>query len=189
MDESVVEQVRENRERATKNMLMYVNADRDLLAALLWEPAAVDDVWGIVTAESFYLPWHGGVFEAIRGVVRKGLRSGDDPIFMLRQTLGEEFWASVDMPSLLAELCERVPRRAQIADLARRVASLSARRAIQSRCAEIACLADPSAGIDDEELEGTIDELSDDMCASLAGRSYLYEVREDGASAGEGEER
>lgn len=164
----------ENAFRVARRWAM-VEAERDLLAALLWDPSLVDSAWGLVTEESFVLPWHGRIFEAIRGAARMGLQEGADSLFALRRGIGEEIWAAAEISNLLGELCERVPTGTPIAELGIRVRRFASRRLIEGLCAEIA--AEARFSTDEEDLALKIDEYSDAMCAQLVGRSYLYATR------------
>jgi replicative DNA helicase len=144
-----------------------IEAEQALIGILLYENTAFHDIGASLTAQSFYEPFHGRLFDSIADAIKHGHLA--EPI-----TIAEEFRADKAFKELggmryFADLVEHAPPSANVAEYARVIQDLATRRAVARLGQEMIKLAaspmlDDVAGlVDGSELVQHIEKSLHDL--------------------------
>jgi len=110
-----------------------LDAERGVLGSLMMMPSAVDEIAGIIGADSFYRDAHGKMFQAIVDMWRRGCR-GIDPVTLAEDLVRRGQLAEVGGAAYIFEIVESVPHAAHGTYYAKIVLEKSRLRALIYLC-------------------------------------------------------
>jgi replicative DNA helicase len=103
-----------------------IEAEQALLGALLYDNGAYERITDALQARHFYEPFHGRLFTAIEGAIRRGHLA--DPALLAEQFRPDPGFQALGAVRYLADLVDRAPPAARAPDYARVIYDLALRR-------------------------------------------------------------
>ncbi|MGH6987094.1 MAG: replicative DNA helicase [Caulobacteraceae bacterium] len=144
-------------------------AEQALLGVLLYDNGAYEQIGDHLQAGHFFEPFHGRLYSAIEGCLRRGQLA--EPILIADVFSADPAFADLGGLSYLADLVDRAPPAAGAADYARVIRDLSLRRELIRIGGEIAA----DARLPDPDLSGR-DQIE-------AAEQKLYTLAETGTAS------
>jgi replicative DNA helicase len=127
---------------ASNHLPSNIEAEQALLGAMLYDNGAFERITDALRPEHFYEPFHGRLFAAIQGAIRRGHLA--DPTLLSEQFQRDEAFQELGGLRYLADLVDRAPPAARAADYARAIYDLALRRDLIRIGGEIAATAQAS---------------------------------------------
>ena len=147
-----------------------IEAEQALLGALLYDNGAYERLSDTLQPQHFYEPFHGRLFAAIEGNIRRGQLA--DPTLLAEQFQRDPAFQELGAVRYLADLVDRAPPAAKAADYARAVYDLALRRELIRIGGDIVTTAE----VGDPDLTAR-DQIE-------TAEQQLYSLAETGAASG-----
>ena len=147
-----------------------IEAEQALLGALLYDNGAYERLSDTLQPQHFYEPFHGRLFAAIEGYIRRGQLA--DPTLLAEQFQRDPAFQELGAVRYLADLVDRAPPAAKAADYARAVYDLALRRELIRIGGDIVTTAE----VGDPDLTAR-DQIE-------TAEQQLYSLAETGAASG-----
>ena len=147
-----------------------IEAEQALLGALLYDNGAYERLSDTLQPQHFYEPFHGRLFAAIEGAIRRGQLA--DPTLLAEQFQRDPAFQELGAVRYLADLVDRAPPAAKAADYARAVYDLALRRELIRIGGDIVTTAE----VGDPDLTAR-DQIE-------TAEQQLYSLAETGAASG-----
>jgi replicative DNA helicase len=147
-----------------------LEAEQALLGAMLYDNGAYERITDALQARHFYEPFHGRLFAAVEGAIRRGHLA--DPALIAEQFRPDSGFQALGGVRYLADLVDRAPPAARAPDYARVIYDLALRRELIRIGGDIATAAQ---GVDPELT--AFDHIE-------AAEQQLYSLAETGGTGG-----
>ena len=120
---------------AAHKMPSSISAERALLGSILYDPNAINEIAGNITAEDFYVQEHRQIYLAMRELFDASMEI--DPVTLIDTLVHKGVYEKAGGEDYVRSLLDATPSAMNIADYARIVKEESTRRRVIETCREI----------------------------------------------------
>ena len=120
---------------AAHTMPSSISAERALLGSILYDPNAINEIAGNITAEDFYVQEHRQIYLAMRELFDASMEI--DPVTLIDTLVHKGVYEKAGGEDYVRSLLDATPSAMNIADYARIVKEESTRRRVIETCREI----------------------------------------------------
>lgn len=120
---------------AAHKMPSSISAERALLGSILYDPNAINEIAGNITAEDFYVQEHKQIYLAMRELFDASMEI--DPVTLIDTLVHKGVYEKAGGEDYVRSLLDATPSAMNIADYARIVKEESTRRRVIETCREI----------------------------------------------------